>query len=172
MLTRVEKLKFLGEGVIIHDWAKLIKEEMIEIGAGTRIDDFVLIYGGQGIVLGRFNHICSFVSIVGGGQLITGDYVGMAAGCRIMTGMHRHERGRRMVSTVPPEQQEILLGKVVLEKDVFLGSNSIVLPNVTIGEGAMIGAGSVVNRDVAPWTINMGVPVRVVGERPRVIFDE
>jgi acetyltransferase-like isoleucine patch superfamily enzyme len=172
VLTKVEKLRFLGENVTIYNWAKLIKEEVIEIGAGTRIDDFVLIYGGQGIVLGRYNHICSFVSIVGGGQLITGDYVGMAAGCRIITGAHCHEHGRHMVSTVPPEQQEILVGKVILERDVFLGSNSIVLPNVTIGEGAMIGAGSVVNRDVAPWTINMGVPARVIGMRPKVIFDE
>jgi acetyltransferase-like isoleucine patch superfamily enzyme len=161
----------MGANVTIHDWAKLIKEEAIQIGEGTQIDDFVLIYGGRGIVLGRFNHICSFVSIVGGGELITGDYVGMAAGCRIMTGAHRHENGTHMVSTVPPEQQDILVGRVVLEKDVFLGTNSVILPNVTIGEGAMIGAGSVVNRDVEPWTINVGVPVRVIGRRPTVRFE-
>ncbi|HVP13414.1 MAG TPA: acyltransferase [Phycisphaerae bacterium] len=161
----------MGADVTIHDLAKLIKEEVIQIGEGTQIDDFVLVYGGRGIVLGRFNHICSFVSIVGGGELITGDYVGMAAGCRIMTGAHRHENGTRMVSTVPLEQQDILVGQVVLEKDVFLGTNSVVLPNVTIGEGAMIGAGSVVNRDVEPWTINVGVPVRVIGERPMVRFE-
>ena len=65
-------------------------------------------------------------------------------------------------------QQEILVGKIVLEQDVFLGSNSVVLPNVTISEGAMIGAGSVVNHNIAPWTINTGVPARVIGERPRV----
>jgi galactoside O-acetyltransferase len=161
----------MGAHVIIHDWAKLIKEEAIQIGDGTQIDDFVLIYGGRGIVLGRFNHICSFVSIVGGGELITGDYVGMAAGCRIMTGAHRHENGTRMVSTVPPEQQEILIGRVILERDVFLGTNSVILPNVTIGEGAMIGAGSVVNCDVKPWTINVGVPARVIGKRPMVRFE-
>ena len=171
MLTNINKLKFMGEHVNIHEWAKLIKEEVIQIGEGTQIDDFVLIYGGLGIVLGRYNHVCSFVSIVGGGELITGDYVGMAAGCRIMTGAHRHENGTRMVSTVPSEQQDILIGKVVLEKDVFLGTNSVVLPNVTIGEGAMIGAGSVVNRDVEPWTINIGVPVRTIGKRPAVRFE-
>ena len=168
METTVGKFKYRGENVTIHEWVRFIAKEMIEIGAGTKIDDFVLINGGRGIVLGKFNHICSFVSIVGGGQLITGDYVGIAAGCRILTGAHCHENGLRMVSTVSPMQQEILVGKIVLEQDVFLGSNSVVLPNVTISEGAMIGAGSVVNHDVAPWTINMGVPARVIGERPRV----
>jgi acetyltransferase-like isoleucine patch superfamily enzyme len=169
--TTVGKFKYLGENVTIHEWVRLIAKEMIEIGSGTQIDDFVLINGGQGITLGRYNHICSFVSIVGGGQLITGDYVGMAAGCRIVTGQHLHESGRRMVSTVSPVQQDIKIGKIVLEREVFLGSNSVVLPNVTIGEGAMIGAGSVVNRDVAPWTISMGIPARVIGKRPRVELD-
>lgn len=171
MQTTVGDFRCLGENVTIHEWVRLIAKEMIEIGEGTQIDDFVLINGGKGVVLGRFNHVCSFVSIVGGGQLFTDDYVGIAAGCRIMTGMHVHGDGQRMVSTVSPMQQEIVIGRIVLEREVFLGSNSVILPNVTIGEGAMIGAGSVVNRDVAPWTINMGVPARVIGERPRVKFD-
>jgi acetyltransferase-like isoleucine patch superfamily enzyme len=171
MLTNLDKLKFIGKDVKIYELAKLIKPEVIEIGDGTQIDDFVFINGGQGVVLGRFNHICSFVTIIGGGQLITGDYVGMAAGCRIITGTHYHGNGGRMVHTVPREQQEIIVGKIILEKDVFLGTNAIIYPNVTIGEGAMIGAGSLVTKDIAPWTINIGNPARVVGERPKVRFD-
>jgi acetyltransferase-like isoleucine patch superfamily enzyme len=123
------------------------------------------------VKLGRYNHVCSFVSIIGGGELITGDYVGMAAGCRIITGSHQHGNGMRMVSNVPAEQQEILKGRIVLERDVFIGSNAIIYPNVTIGEGAMVGAGSLVTKDIEPWTINMGYPARVVGKRPKVKFD-
>jgi acetyltransferase-like isoleucine patch superfamily enzyme len=76
-----------------------------------------------------------------------------------------------MISRVPPEQQEIIVGKIVLERDVFLASNAIIYPNVTIGEGAMIGAGSLVNHDIEPWTINIGNPTRVVGKRPLVPYD-
>ena len=76
-----------------------------------------------------------------------------------------------MVPVVPPEQQELIVGKVVLEKDVFLGSNVIVYPDITIGEGAIIGAGGLVTKDIEPWTINVGVPTRVVGARPKVNFD-
>lgn len=171
MLTDISKLKFVGADVIIYEMAKLVNPHMIEIGDGTQIDDFTFINGGSGITLGRYNHVCSFVSIVGGGTLITGDYVGIAAGCRIMTGTHDHSDGKRMISRVPSEQQAIIRGTVVLERDVFIGSNAIVYPNVTIGEGAMIGAGSLVNRDVEPWTINVGYPIRRVGERPRVPYD-
>lgn len=171
MLTDSSKFKFLGANVKIYELAKLIRPEVISIGEGTQIDDFALINGGRGIILGRYNHICSFVSIVGGGELVTGDYVGIAAGCRILTGTHHYGDGMRMVSNVPREQQHIIVGKIVLGKDVFLGSNAIVYPNVTIGEGAMIGAGSLVDKDIPPWTINVGVPTRVVGERPKVKFD-
>ncbi|MBN2469766.1 MAG: acyltransferase [Anaerolineae bacterium] len=168
MLFDKTKLKYLGENVIFYEMAKLIKEEAIQIGDGTRIDDFCFIYGGEGVIFGRYNHVCSFASITGGGLLITGDYVGMAAGCRIMTGTHDYSTGKHMVSNIPYDQQEIIRGKVVLENDVFIGSNAIVMPNVTIGEGAVITAGSLVNKDIAPWTINLGVPARAIGTRPRV----
>jgi acetyltransferase-like isoleucine patch superfamily enzyme len=171
MLTDLSKLKYLGENVKIYELAKLVKEEVIEIGDGTQIDDFVFINGGKGIKLGRYNHIASFTTIIGGGELITGDYVGMAAGCRIITGTHHYGNGKRMVQTVPREQQEVIIGKIVLEKDVFLASNVVVFPNVTIGEGAIISAGSLVVKDVKPWTINVGMPARVVGDRPKVLYE-
>ncbi len=161
-----QKPKNASSDVKIFPMAQLIQEEVIIIGEGTQIDDFTLIYGGQGIRFGRFNHICSFVSIVGGGQLITGDYVGIAAGCRIITGTHDYTTGKRMVPNIPLEHQEIIRGRIVLEQDVFLGTNVIVMPNITIGEGAIVTAGSFVYRDVAPWTINTGKPARVVGRRP------
>lgn len=171
MLTDVARLKLMGPNVKIYDLAKLIKEEVIEIGEGTQIDDFAFIYGGRGIRIGRYNHICSFVSVIGGGELVTGDYVGISAGCRIVTGTQHYGDGKRMVPVVPPEQQELVIGKVVLEKDSFLGSNAIIYPNIVIGEGAIIGAGGLVTKSVEPWTINVGVPVRVVGSRPKVRFE-
>lgn len=56
-------------------------------------------------------------------------------------------------------------GKVTIEKDVWIGGNSTVLQGVTIHEGAVIGAGSVVTKDVPPYTINAGVPARVIKKR-------
>ncbi|MCL4247142.1 MAG: acyltransferase [Anaerolineae bacterium] len=171
MYTDLTRLKHLGQGVKVYDLAKLVRPEVIEIGEGTQIDDFCFINGGEGIIIGCFNHICSFVTIIGGGRLITENYVGISAGCRIVTGTQHYGDGKRMVPVVPLEQQEIIRGIVILKKDCFLGSNAIVYPNVTVGEGAIIGAGSLVTKNVEPWTINVGVPCRVVGTRPKVQYE-
>lgn len=168
MLTDIGKLKCVGERARIYDMAKIVRPEVVEIGEGTQIDDFVFMNGGQGIRIGQYNHIASFVSVIGGGELVTKDYVGIAAGARIITGTHHYGDGRRISPLIPEEDQCIIRGRVVLEQDVFIGTNAIIHPGVTIGEGAIIGSGGLVLHDVAPWTINVGVPVRVIGSRPRV----
>jgi galactoside O-acetyltransferase len=168
MLTDMSCLKYVGPEVKIYDMAKIARPEVVEVGEGTQIDDFVFINGGDGIKIGRYNHIASFVSIVGGGKLITGDYVGIAAGARIVTGTHHYGDGMRISPLIPEEEQCVIRGMIVLENDVFIGTNAIIHPNVTIGEGAIIGSGGLVLKDVAPWTINVGVPVRAIGFRPRL----
>ena len=55
-------------------------------------------------------------------------------------------------------------GPIVIENDAWLGIGVVVLPNVTIGEGAVVGANSVVTRDVKPYTIVAGLPARPIGE--------
>lgn len=52
--------------------------------------------------------------------------------------------------------------KTVIGNKVYLGANSVVLPGVKIGDGAIIGAGSVVSKDVAPYTVVAGVPARFI----------
>lgn len=53
-------------------------------------------------------------------------------------------------------------GPIVIEDDAWLGTGVIVMPNITIGEGAVVGAGSVVNRDVPPFTVVAGVPAKPI----------
>lgn len=55
--------------------------------------------------------------------------------------------------------------KVTIGCDVWIGANSIILPGVTIGEGAVIAAGSVVNKDVEPYTIVGGIPAKKIKDR-------
>ena len=56
-------------------------------------------------------------------------------------------------------------GDIVIQEYVWIGCNVTVLPGVTIGEGAVIGAGSVVTRDVSPYTVVAGNPARVIKTR-------
>lgn len=53
---------------------------------------------------------------------------------------------------------------ITIEDDCWLGANVTVLPGVTIGKGCTIGAGAVVNKDVPPYSVAVGVPAKVVGK--------
>lgn len=64
------------------------------------------------------------------------------------------------------------IGAPVIIKDyAWICSYSIILPGVTIGEGAVVAAGAVVNRNVAPWTVVGGVPAKPIGEREQKEYD-
>ena len=161
-----------GEDVEIYPLAKIIKPNVVEIGEHSKVDDFTFIYGGSGIKIGRYVHIASFVSIIGGGELIVGDYVSIACGAKILTGTDTYYGGKRMSTALPEKQRNVIRGRVVIEKDAFIGTNAVVHPNVTIGEGAIIGSNSLVLKDVEPWSINVGSPCKKVGERPRVMVED
>lgn len=160
--------KKIGKNVKIFDSAKIVKPEVIEIGDHSEIDDFCFIYGGKGIKIGRYVHISRFVSIIGGGELFLGDYTVLADGARILTGTDTYHGGYRLSTVLPDEQRNPFISFVRLEKDSFVGTNSIVHPGVTVGEGAIIGSNSLVLKDIEPWTINVGSPCKVIGKRPKV----
>jgi galactoside O-acetyltransferase len=161
-------LKNCGKEVRIYPTAKIVKPEVIEIGDHTVIDDYTFINGGNGITLGRYIHVASFTSIIGGGSLEVGDYAVLACGSRVLTGTDTYTGGSRMSTSLPLEQRNPIIGKVVIEKDAFVGTNVVIHPNVTIGEGAIIGSNSLVIHDVPPYTINTGSPCKIQGKRPRV----
>mgnify|MGYP000871807155 CR=1 FL=1 len=58
-------------------------------------------------------------------------------------------------------------GKIIIKKGCSIGSDSIIMPGVTIGEGAIIGAGSLVTKDIPAWTIAVGRPAKVIRQIPK-----
>mgnify|MGYP000858999252 FL=1 len=162
------RLKRCGKDVKIYPLAKIARPESVAIGEGSMIDDFTFINGGLSTYIGRYVHIASFVSIIGGGELAIGDYSVLAAGSRIITGTDSYYGGKRMSTALPLEQRNLTRGRVILEKDVFIGANSVIHPNVTIREGAIIGSCSLVAEDVEAWSINVGCPCKKIGDRPRI----
>jgi acetyltransferase-like isoleucine patch superfamily enzyme len=161
-------LRSCGNNVTIYPLAKIIKPEVIDVGSNSMIDDFSFIYGGKTIKIGRYVHIESFVSIIGGGELIIDDYSVLATGARILTGTDTYHGGKRMSTALPEKERNVVRGKIIIEKDGFVGANCVVHPNVIIGEGAIIGSNSLVLKDVEPWSINVGSPSHKIGERPKI----
>ena len=164
----MNRFKKFGKNVKIYETAKIIKPEVIEIEDGAQIDDFTFIYGGKGIHIGKCVHIASFVSIIGGGEFYIGDYGAIASGARIITGTNTYEGGFHMSAAAPREQQNLKISFIKIENDGFIGTNAVIHPGITIGEGAIIGSNSLVLKDIEPWTINIGSPTKIIGKRPKV----
>ena len=137
----------------IFDGAKIIGEENIKFGKYIIIDDFVFIYAKESIKINDYVHIASFTSISGGGKVILEEFVSIASGCRLITGSDDFKNGGFGNPTIDNSFRNNEIGSIIIEKFSIIGANSIIFPNVTIGEGASIGAGSIVTRNIKPWAI-------------------
>jgi len=74
----------------------------------------------------------------------------------------RHKEFVRFLKTGKHEGVDLESQDIIIEDDVWIGFNSVILKGVRIGRGAIIGAGSLVVKDVEPWTVNVGNPLRCV----------
>ncbi|MBW1712937.1 MAG: acyltransferase [Deltaproteobacteria bacterium] len=118
------------------------------------------VYMGR-IRLGKNVLINSNSYIYGKGGLEIGDSVLISPNCAIVAGDHDFESGQPILEQ-PSKSQKIVIGQ-----DSWIGANSVVVGGVRIGRGSIIGAGAVVTADTEEYSINVGVPARKVGQRPR-----
>lgn len=132
-----------------------------KIGARSSVHHGMTLFGGRGGVrIGRrstFQIGCTILGAGIGPELTVGDDVAIAY--RVVLCMGQHDvRAADFHSVQAP---------ITIEDRVFIGLHAIVLMGVTLGEGCVVSAGSVVNRSVPPYAIVRGNPAVVVGERPR-----
>ena len=158
--------KAIGRDVTIWPMARVVRPEAISIGDSVIIDDFVYMAGGRSTVIGSFVHIAMHASIAGGGELTMADFSGLSGGVRVYTGNEDYNGGSLTNPTVPLPYRHPDRSFVRIEKHVIVGANSVILPGVTIGEGAVIGANSLVTKDCKPWTVYFGTPARPLRRRP------
>jgi galactoside O-acetyltransferase len=158
----------IGANAKIYPWAKIIKDDdNFCLGDYSQIDDFAFVNAGRKCTIGRFVHIASFVSIIGGGEFFIDDFSGLSAGCRVITGTDDYMGPYLTNPTVPHEFTHYQISFVRIEKHVIVGTNAVIFPGVTIGEGAAVGACTAVRRDLPPWGVYAGEPLRKIAERDR-----
>ena len=87
----------------------------------------------------------------------------MAISPRVTLVIHTQPNVSRIVDYVNSKK-----GKITIEKDAWIGTGVVILPDVTIGEGAVVGANAVVTKDVPPYTVVGGIPAKKnqYGKRP------
>lgn len=128
----------------------------VSIGQGSTIHMFCSFYNPFNITIGKGTIIGEWAVLDGRAQLTIGDHVDIASNVMIYNAQHDvHSK----------DFTKAKFGNVAIEDYVFIGPRAIILPGVTIRRGAVVGAGAVVTKDVAPLTIVGGVPAREIGTR-------
>ncbi|MGR6086949.1 MAG: acyltransferase [Arcticibacter sp.] len=133
----------------------------IEIGKGTQISHgaVLMTYGGF-IKLGENCSINPYAVLYGHGGLTIGDNVLIAAHSVLIPANHIFSDPRTLIRF----QGESKNG-ITVEDDVWIGAGCQILDGVRIGKGAIVAAGSVVNKDVPPYCVVAGVPAKVIKYR-------
>ena len=142
-----------------------------DIGEGTKIWQFCVILPGAKI--GKDCNICAQCVFEGG--VVIGDSVTVKPFVGIPSGVTIGDRsfigpGVGFVNDLKPKSKNgahFQLVKTTIGKDVAIGTNSTIMAGVTIGDGALIGAGSVVTHDVPPGAKVCGVPARPMPEKEK-----
>lgn len=130
----------LSEKAVVYYGAEIRQPSNISIGKGSIIGDNSILDGRNGIKIG--------------------DNVVFASNVRIWTEQHDHRDPWFRCETQEHRP-------VIIDDRAWIGSHTVILHSVHIGEGAVVAAGSVVTHDVPPYTIVAGIPAKKIGERNR-----
>lgn len=162
-------LKHTGEDVLISNRVDIRRPHLVSIGNHVAID--AGFYITTGAVLGDYIHIAPYVCVIGGekGFLKMGHFTNISVGGRIICGSDEF-MGEGLISApgLPDEfRDNLLIEPVVFENFVNTGANVTIMPGVTLAEGSVIGACSLVTKNTEPWTIYTGIPARPFKIRKR-----
>lgn len=162
------KFKKIGKNVLLSKKASIYSPQNISIGNNVRIDDFCLLSGN--IEIKDNVHISAYTALYGGGQIIIGNYCGCSARSTLISASDDFSGSKMVGAVIPDEFKNVLYGKIIMEDFVQLGSGTTVLPNVTIKEGTVTGANSLVNKDLEGWSIFAGTPAKKMKDRKKDIL--
>lgn len=153
--SRVLGLKCINIGKEFHAGKDFWLEAVMEYN-GKKLSPQIII--GDNVSFSDFGHVGATNYIKIGNNVLFGSK------CYITDHNHGIYKGHYQspVDIFPIERDLTTDGFVIVEDNVWIGDNVVIIPNVKIGYGAIIGANSVVTKDVPPYTICVGIPARPI----------
>jgi acetyltransferase-like isoleucine patch superfamily enzyme len=177
---RLSKVAIISQNAFIHLGARVSNarkvREAILIGEHTHVRGELLIFAHDGnISIGDWSYIGKGTRIWSGKQIVIGNRVLIAHNVNIFDNLThpidaqaRHSHYVEVVTQGSPSVIHVDLSEkqVIIGDDVWIGCQSIIMRGVSIGNGAIIAAGSVVTKDVPAYTMVAGNPARMIREVP------
>lgn len=156
----------VGSNVKLSDKASYYNCKAIRLGANVRVDDFCVLSAGiGGIDIGTNIHIAVFSTLIGAGNITLGDFCNISSRVSIYSSNDDYSGASMTNPTVPSEYINPQHADVKVGRHVIIGSGSIVLPGVSLEEGAAVGALSLVKQNCKTFGMYAGVPAIYIGER-------
>jgi acetyltransferase-like isoleucine patch superfamily enzyme len=156
------QFRHIGSDCVFETGVLVFHPENISLGENVYVGHYAILKGyyKNEMTIGDETWIGQQCFFHAAGGLTIGARVGIGPGVRIITSVHEE----------PPRSTPVLFSPVkfapvVIEDDADVGVGAVILPSVTIGRGAIVGAGAVVNQSIPPYAIAAGVPARVLRER-------
>lgn len=165
--------KSIGSNVQIARNCTIVGLGNISLGSNVRIDGYcsILATGDAEVKLGSYIHIASYCLISAGDGFVMEDFSGLSHGVKIYSRTDDYT-GRHLTNpTVPERYKGVTRGAVVLNRHCIVGSGSILLPKVTLGEGTSVGALSLVTKSLDPWGVYFGSPVKRLKARSKRLLE-
>lgn len=157
-----------GSNVLLSDKASYYNCGKIRLGNNVRVDDFCVLSAGEGgIEIGSYVHIAVYTSLIGRGKIGIGDFANLSSRVSVYSSTDDFSGAAMSNPTVPEVLTNVYHADVSIERHVIIGSGAIVLPGVTLREGAAVGALSLIKQDCETFGIYAGVPAQRKGERKR-----
>lgn len=162
--------KSLGEDVFISEQALIKRPENVSIGNHVAIDNGVTV--STALDIGDYIHISPNVTFIGGAnsKVILKDFSFIASGTKVVAGGEDYTGGGLVGPTIPLKYRKVDFSYVIFEPFSGCGVNCSIMPGVTFGEGAILGANSLATKDLEPWTIYVGSPAKPIKVRNKEII--
>ena len=164
--------KSIGHDVLIHERVTLVGIENISIGSHVRIDPEVIMLATGPLTIGWYTHIAPSVFIAAKSGFQMENFANIAHGARIYTVNDDYSGEYLMGPTIPPELICLNPGPVTMEEHANVGAGALVMPGVTMSEGSVLGALSLLTKTTQPWMIYGGVPARLLKSRRRDVIEK
>lgn len=160
-----------GKDVYISSRVEIKRPHLVKIGNHVAIDSG--FYCTTAMEIGDYIHIAPYVTVIGGekGIFRMGHFTSIAAGSRIICVSDSHSGDGLIGPIIPNKYRDSLIIKpVIFENFSGVATNVVIVPGITLGEGSIVGACSLVTKDTEPWTIYVGTPARPLKKRKRELL--